>query len=75
MRFAKENGLGKLNNEGIRCPLKLERKFDMKKCRKIVCQLKGSFYVHDFFDVQTLKELMEEYNIKRSEIVCWWKEY
>ena len=47
----------------------------MKKCRKIVCQLKGSFYVNDFFDVQTLKELMEEYNIKRSEIVCWWKEY
>jgi hypothetical protein len=47
----------------------------MKKCRKIVCQLKGDFYTTDFFDVQTLSELMREYNIKRSEIKCWWKEY
>lgn len=47
----------------------------MKKCRKIVCQLKGEFYVHDFYDVQTLKELMSEYNVKRSQIKCWWKEY
>lgn len=47
----------------------------MKNCRKIVCQLKGDFYTTDFFDVQTLSELMREYDIKRSEIKCWWKEY
>ena len=47
----------------------------MKKCRKIVCQLKGDFYTTDFFDVQTLKEVMEQWNLKRSEIKCWWKEY
>lgn len=46
-----------------------------QKCRKIVCQLKCSFYTYDFYDVQTLKELMKEYNVKRSEIICWWKEY
>lgn len=41
---------------------------------KIVCQLKGDFYTTDFFDVKTLSELMREYGIKRSEIICWWKE-
>lgn len=47
----------------------------MKKVKKIVCQLKGEFHTYDFYDVNTLKELMKEYEIKRSDIVCWWKEY
>lgn len=42
---------------------------------KITLYLKGEFYALDFFDCSTLKEVLEEYNIKRSQVICWKKIY
>lgn len=39
---------------------------------KIVVRLKGDFYCMDTY-CDTLKEFMETYKIKRSEIKEWWR--
>jgi hypothetical protein len=40
---------------------------------KICVQFIGDFYVTDFFDYKYLKDVMNDYGIKRSNIKCWYK--
>ena len=47
----------------------------MRKVKKITVWIKGEFYAQDFYDCQTLKEILQEYSIKRSQVVCWEKHY
>ncbi len=47
----------------------------MNKKRKIVRFIpKGGFYSMTAYDCYTLKQTMEQYNLKRSDISEWWKE-
>lgn len=41
---------------------------------KICIVFKGDFYCTDFFDYEYLKDILNDYNIKRKDIKEWWKE-
>lgn len=45
----------------------------MKRNRYIHVRLRGDFYPLDPY-CTTLKQFMEEYNVKRSAIAEWWKD-
>lgn len=46
-----------------------------KKVRKITILFYGDFYGTDYFEYETLKDLMEKEHIKRNEIKDWYKTF
>jgi len=46
-----------------------------KRVSKITVYFKGRFHGVDYWDVQTFKELIETYGLRRSQIISWVKAY